>query len=196
MSTVPVPPPQPARSNALWWILGILGILGACFVILVLGSVLIGLFLARQVHVHQAGNKVEIQTPMGAINVNKDQHTAGLPVYPGATSGHDDTGNVEINAMNHSVGLAIEKYTTPDSYEKVQEWYRKRLGPDFSYSLKDEHPPAEPNNRRNSPGSMNFNDADGAFVSQSNDGAKVVALKRIGEGTQIELLRVGRKELQ
>src|ERR1700722_14374161 len=108
MSTVPVPPAQ-RRSNAIWWILGILG---ACFVVLVLGSVLIGLFLAREVHVHQAGNKVEIQTPMGAINVNSDKHSVGLPVYPGATGGNNNNGSFEINTPNHAVGMAVKKNTT------------------------------------------------------------------------------------
>src|SRR5271154_4057468 len=135
MSTVPVPPPQ-RSSNAIWWILGILG---ACFVVLVLGSVLIGLFVAREVHVHQAGNKVEIQTPMGAINVNSDKHTVGLPIYPGATSGNNNSGSFEINTPNNAVGMAMEKYTTPDGYDKVQDWYRKRLGSDFQFEQGHPH---------------------------------------------------------
>jgi hypothetical protein len=192
MSTVPVPPPQP-RSNAIWWILGILG---ACFVVMVLGSVLIGLFIARQVHVHQAGNKVEIQTPMGAINVNSDKHSVGLPVYPGASSGNDNNGSFEINAPNQSVGMAMEKYTTPDSYDKVQDWYRKRLGPDFTFEQGHRHSSTDSDEQWNRKGSVNFNDADGAFVNKLNSGARIVALKRVGEGTEIDLLRVGKKELQ
>jgi hypothetical protein len=191
MSTVPVPPPQ-RSSNAIWWILGILG---ACFVVLVLGSVLIGLFLAREVHVHQAGNKVEIQTPMGAINVNSDKHSVGLPVYPGATGGNNNNGSFEINTPNHAVGMAMEKYTTTDGYEKVQDWYRKRLGPEFQFEP-GHHSITDSDNPWKRKGSMNFNDADGAFVNKTNDGARIVALKRVDEGTEIDLLRVGKKELQ
>ncbi len=191
MSTVPLPPAQ-RRSNAIWWILGILG---ACFVVLVLGSVLIGLFLARQVHVHQAGNKVEIQTPMGAINVNSDKHSVGLPVYPGATSGNNNNGSFEINTPNHAVGMAMEKYTTADGYEKVQDWYRKRLGPDFQFE-QGHHSITDSDNPWKGKSSMNFNDADGAFVDKTNDGARIVALKRVDDGTEIDLLRVGKKELQ
>ena len=191
MSTVPVPPPQ-RSSNAIWWILGVLG---ACFVVLVLGSVLIGLFLAREVHVHQAGNKVEIQTPMGAINVNSDKHSVGLPVYPGATGGNNNNGSFEINTPNHAVGMAVEKYTTTDRYEKVQDWYRKRLGPDFQFE-QGHHSITDSDNPWKGKGSMNFNDADGAFVNKTNDGARIVALKRVDEGTEIDLLRVGKKELQ
>src|ERR1700691_2086587 len=142
MSTVPVPPPQ-RSNNALWWILGILG---ACFLVLVLGSVLIGLFVARQVHIHQAGNKVEIQTPMGAIKVNGDKHSVGLPVYPGAASADNNNGNVEINALSQAVGIAIEKYTTPDPLDKVQDWYRKRLGPDFDFEQGHSHSSTDFNN--------------------------------------------------
>jgi hypothetical protein len=192
MSTVPVPPPQ-RSNNALWWILGILG---ACFLVLVLGSVLIGLFVARQVHIHQAGNKVEIQTPMGAIKVNGDKHSVGLPVYPGAASADNNNGNVEINALSQAVGIAIEKYTTPDPLDKVQDWYRKRLGPDFDFEQGHSHSSTDFNNHWNKKGSINFNDADGAFVNKMNDGARVVALKRTADGTEIQLLRVGKKELQ
>jgi len=162
----------------------------------VLGSVLIGLFVARQVHIHQAGNKVEIQTPMGAIKVNGDKHSVGLPVYPGAASADNNNGNVEINALSQAVGIAIEKYTTPDPLDKVQDWYRKRLGPDFDFEQGHSHSSTDFNNHWNKKGSINFNDADGAFVNKMNDGARVVALKRTADGTEIQLLRVGRKELQ
>jgi len=191
-SRVPLPPPQ-RKSNALWWVLGILG---ACFFVLVLGSVLIGLFVARQVHVHQAGNKVEIQTPMGAINVNGDKHSVGLPVYPGATSGSSNSGNFEINIPNQAVGMAMEKYTTPDGYDKVQDWYRKRLGADFQFEQGHSHSSSDSNSHWKGKDSLNYNDADGAFVSKLNDGARIVALKRVDAGTEINLLRVGKKELQ
>ena len=160
--------------------------------VLVLGSVLIGLFLAREVHVHQAGNKVEIQTPMGAINVNSEKHSVGLPVYPGATGGNNNNRIFEINTPNHAVGMAMEKYTTTDGYEKVQDWYRKRLGPDFQFE-QGHHSITDSDNAWKGKGSMNFNDADGAFVNKTNDGARVVALKN-GSMKEQDRLVARRKE--
>src|ERR1700688_4808333 len=84
-----IPPQLQRRSNnAVWWILGIVD--GGIVVMVLFGLALAGLFI-RNLRFHNQGNNVEIQTPVGAIKVNKDVPRAtGLPVYPGATSGAQD----------------------------------------------------------------------------------------------------------
>jgi hypothetical protein len=69
------------------------------------------------------------------------------------------------------------------------------LGPDVTFEQGHRHSSGDSDDwsRKNS---ITFNDADGAFVNQLNSGARIVALKRIGDGTEIDLLRMGKKELQ
>jgi hypothetical protein len=43
---------------------------------------------------------------------------------------------------------------------------------------------------------VKMNDSDVAFVDDHRNGVRVVALKKIPEGTQITLVRVGTKETQ
>ncbi len=191
----PVPPPAPpaapppGSNNAVWWILGIIG--GGIVLMGILGLVVAGMFL-RRVNIHDAGNRVEIQTPVGEIKVNGDEmHPTGLPVYPGATkSGDSKGGSADISFGGEGVGLAVEAYDSPDSLDKVKDWYRQRLASSFRLETgKDERAALDRAH-------FDVNDQDLAFVDDHGDGARLVALKKNDGGVKITLLRVGKREAQ
>ena len=190
MSAAPVPPPQQQRQNtALWWVLGILG---AGVVVLVLAGVIVTAYLARQVRIHGAGKRVEIETPVGELKVNgAGTHDTGLPIYPGAVSSESQGGNLSFSTTdNERVGISAEHFRSNDTLEKVQAWYRKRLGPEFRQEGPDE---------KGRPGRKDHRDLgeqDLAFVNDAGEGARIVALKRVEGGTEIDLVRVGKQEVQ
>jgi hypothetical protein len=197
----PAPPPQQylppqypqpgARkpSNAIWWVLGIIG---ACIVLVMIAGLVVVSALVHRVKVNTRDNKVEIETPVGSLKVNQDSaHATGLPVYPGAMPEKSQGADFEVSANGKSAGLAIEKYNSDDPRETVQAWYANRLGPDFKLQV------SKPGDNDQIPGvPVDMKADDVAFVNDRGDGAKVVALTRHGEGTEITLVRVGKKEAQ
>jgi hypothetical protein len=180
-------PPQRRSNNAVWWILGIVA--GGIVVMVLFGLALAGLFI-RNLRVHNQGNNVEIQTPVGAIKVNKDVPRAtGLPVYPGATSaGNDKNAKVELSSGDEGVGFAVEHFTTSDNLDEVNTWYAHRLGPSFRREEKLSSHPIH--------GVTVDADTDIAFVDDHGEGARVVALTKKGDGVDIVLFRAGKKEAQ
>jgi hypothetical protein len=187
MSASPVPPPQ-GSNKAVWWILGILA--GGALV-LVLAVLILIPFFVRQMHIHQSADRVEIQTPVGAIKVNKNEvHPTGLPVYPAATLEDNERTNVEFSAHDETVGISVERYDSGDSIDDVQAWYRRRLGPEFRLEMEHQHP------KWNSGDKYHIGDADVAFVDDSGDSPRLVALTKNSGGTKIVLFRAGKKELQ
>ena len=194
MSATPPQPPiypqaqPPRRNNAIWWILGIVA--AGIIVMFLFGVTLAGLFI-HHLKVRNSGDKVDIQTALGSLSVDKGgPHATGLEIYPGASPSSDDKGaNVNLSANDTGVGITTEQYQTKDPIDFVQAWYRKRLGPDFRL---------EPNKGvpDHSNGVVIMNDSDVAFVDDHHNGVRVVALKKISEGTQITLVRIGKKETQ
>jgi hypothetical protein len=194
MATQPTHPalePSPAaqhRTNAIWWILGIVA--AGILVMFLCGLMVAGLFI-RHLKIHSSGNKVAMETPVASISVNSDTaHASGLEIYPGATpSSHNKSASIDISVNDSSVGIATEEYQTKDPIDFVQAWYKKHLGPDFRLETDDEK-------AVHARGSVSLNDSDVAFVDHRHNGARVVALKKVPSGTQITLVRVGRKETQ
>ena len=180
-------PPQRRGNNAVWWILGIVA--GGIVVMVLFGLALAGLFI-RNLRVHNQGNNVEIQTPVGAIKVNKDvPRASGLPVYPGAKSDDDDnSAKVDLSAGDEGVGIAVEHFTTSDNLDKVDKWYAHRLGSSFRREENHDHKPIH--------GVTVDSDTDLAFVDDHGDGVRVVALTKKGDGVDMVLFRAGKKEAQ
>ena len=104
--------------------------------VIIAGLVVVSV-LVHKVRVNARDNKVEIETPVGSLKVNQDnEHATGLPVYPGATP--EKSQGVEFRcfeANGKSAGLAIEKYTSDDPREKVQDWYASKLGGEFKLQV-------------------------------------------------------------
>jgi len=187
MSASPVPPAQKSN-NAILWILGIIG--GGILVLIVCG-LLLASFIIRRVHVRQEGDKVEIETPVGAVKVNKEAPSTGLPVYPGATAEKSEGANIEFSGNDTRAGIAVEKFHCSDSREKVQAWYAKHLGPNFRVKT------GKLNGENKIDGVPTEIEQNGvAFVDDRNNGARVVVLKEAGEETEIILIRVGKQEPQ
>jgi hypothetical protein len=180
-------PPQRRGNNTVWWILGIVA--GGIVVMVLFGLALAGIFI-RNLRVHNQGNNVEIQTPVGAIKVNKDVPRAtGLPVYPGATSGgKDNNTKVELSAGDGGVGIAVEHFSTSDNLDEVDKWYARRLGGGFRREENHDHQPIH--------GVTVDSDTDIAFVDDHGDGARVVALTKKSDGVDIVLFRAAKKEAQ
>lgn len=190
MSAAPVPPsPQQRQNTALWWVLGILG---AGIVVLVLAGVIVTAYVARQVRIHGAGKRVEIETPVGELKVNRaGMHDSGLPIYPGAVSSESSGGTASFSTTDDEhVGISAEHLRSNDPLEKVQAWYRNRLGPEF----RQEGPDEKGRPGRNA--HVEVGEHDLAFVNDTGEGARIVALKRVEGGTEIDLLRVGKQEVQ
>lgn len=78
---------------------------------------------------------VQVDTPFGGVHVNTDQVSAsdlGLPVYPGAEPVRGDdkhkSADVHLGFGEWQLRVKAVTYATPDSEEKVTEFYKKALG--------------------------------------------------------------------
>lgn len=104
----------------------------------------IGLALAAgitgcRVHVDKDANgeekTVQVDTPFGGVHVNTDQVKAadlGLPEYPGAEPVRGDdkhkSADVHLGFGEWQLRVRAVTYSTPDSKEKVTDFYKKALG--------------------------------------------------------------------
>ncbi len=78
--------------------------------------------------------KVDIKTPLADLKVDTSAAAVdnGIPIYPGATPRPEDNGdkhraNVNIGAMGYGIKVIAAEYNTPDSPEKVKEFYTDKL---------------------------------------------------------------------
>lgn len=78
-------------------------------------------------------DKVDIKTPFGSLKVdeNVDPRDTGLPLYAGAKpyekkDGHD-AANVDISSSVFGVKVVAAEFTTPDSPDKVRDFYQKAM---------------------------------------------------------------------
>jgi hypothetical protein len=84
---------------------------------------------------HGENKDVKIATPLGGIAVKTNQTDAGdlgLPAYPGAQISDrnkgDKSANVNMGFGPFQLRVKVVNYTSPDSQDKVVEFYRKALG--------------------------------------------------------------------
>jgi len=82
------------------------------------------------------GKDVDIRTPLGSLSVHKgalDPKETGLALYPGSqpkTSRDEDgdsSANVNISSSLFGMKLAVLKYQTNDSPDKVLGFYKKEM---------------------------------------------------------------------
>jgi hypothetical protein len=110
--------------------------------ILVTGVFATGLVIALsgcRIHVDKSEDgqdkKVDIQTPLGGIHVNKDVNVrdTGLPVYPGAhekkkdSDDHGGQANVNISSGFFGLKVVVVEFLSDDPPEKVTAYYRDQL---------------------------------------------------------------------
>jgi len=173
-------PPMPPRtsSNVLAMVLLILALI-------VVGSGLAiwtGLrYLSQSVRVQagQSGSgkkEVSIKTPIGSLEAKHEvsEGRLGLPLYPGAKP-VDDEGSATVNFSfpnEENVHIAVGKFETSDSREKVEDFYRARLA-DQVTKFTEKSPEGKT-----------------VFEIKTTQQEKVVALSGHGDGTRIELVRI------
>jgi len=121
---------------------------------------------------------------------NTPTEGVGLPVYSGATL-VEPAKNVELNFPgDHALGITVVQYRSSDSLDKVDAWYRERLGPDFERD--------GPGSKRGKLGEHGVDvGADGvSYVSEKGDLVRFVAIKKKGGGVEFGLGRIGKRERQ
>jgi hypothetical protein len=103
-----------------------------------MGLAIAGLSGCR-VHVDKDANgeekTVQVDTPFGGVHVNTDQVKAadmGLPEYPGAEPVRGDdkhkSADVHLGFGEWQMRVRAISYSTPDSQDKVADFYKKALG--------------------------------------------------------------------
>lgn len=193
MSQPPMPaqnlPPQPPRpaeerkSTLLWWVLGLLL---TALIVLTLGGLLVVRYLARNVEVIQSGDRVEVRSPIGNINVDKNAgDPTGLPKYPGADL-FEPGASVELESpAEETVVIIAAKYRTPDELQKVDDWYREKLGTDFQREGRGMM------NRKKEIFGIEVRADDVAYVAEKNDELRIVTLRLVDGKTEIAHVRIG-----
>jgi hypothetical protein len=92
-----------------------------------------------RIHVDKDANgedkNVQVDTPFGGIHVNTDQTTAadlGLPAYPGAQiiadKDDDKSADIHMGFGEWEMRVMVVNYSSPDSQDKVEAFYKKALG--------------------------------------------------------------------
>ena len=203
MATTPQPPrppvaPPPPRSGSY---AATIALLVLAFIVLFSGMALwVGfrvLSRAVRVQVNDTGGEkkeVTIKTPFGGIEVNKEVSEAalGLPMYPGATrrSGRDDA-TVNMNFGDNMARLVVAKFHTSDPFDKVKDFYDQRLASEVGkFTVKET--PFDSDQWDKGEGNFIRKDREGKTVYEikRNDSEKVVAIKDVGDGTSIDLVRI------
>ena len=128
-TTPPTPPPSPRRNHDLLWLLTGVVLLAA----LLVGSgvyvfsrhVLRRVMLVRE---EMRGRSMRTQAPAGSPELG-DSALLGLPIYPGAhPTGRKSAGVSLAIPVPKGMRLVTEEFVTPDPFEMVVDYYRRRLG--------------------------------------------------------------------
>jgi hypothetical protein len=133
--TSPVPPspavpaaPVPATGGGALKV--ILIVAGVVILLGVLGVVSAGFFawrIAHHAHVHQDGDNVTVETPLGSVETTKDPGEAarslGIDLYPGAEIQKNGSATASFGGI-HTATLNSE---TGDSVDKVSTFYKAKF---------------------------------------------------------------------
>lgn len=152
------------------------------------------------------GKDVDIRTPFGSLSVRQgsmDPKDTGLSAYPGAQlkQSHDNDGdssaNVNISSSIFGMKLAVLKYVTGDSPDKVAGFYRKDLSRygkvvDCQGNFNMNFHPREKNDNEVSCDSGK--NRDGEYKQELKVGTennqRIVAIKPSGDGSEFVLVYV------
>lgn len=160
-------------------------------------------FLTHSLKVHvndEGGNRkeVSIKTPFGSIEANKNggvsEAALSLPIYPGARQAKDeDSASVSLGFPgSNSFRIVAGKFDTPDSFDKVRDFYQKQLTEQDGTFRKTDHINSDTNLDGGEMGNFIGVDNEGktVFKIKLKDDMRVVALRERDGGTRIELVRV------
>jgi hypothetical protein len=122
-------PPPAKKQNVLIWILS------GCGTVLVL-LVLVGIlafrsFMKNNIHVGPNG---EVDVNIAGMSMHGGKPIdIGVPVYPGIETANAAGMEMTIpTPKNGQQTIAQSIYSSKDSTEKVDDWYRQNLGPEFT----------------------------------------------------------------
>ncbi len=140
---------------------------------------------------------LEVKTPVGGLKVEKVEDVPrllSLPLYPGATL--VDGGvrvRMDVEDENESKGfdLTAAKYATNDSFERVDDWYRSQLGPEFvrEQGRLVTHDPGESGDKWRAP-KLEGGGTDVLYKYERGDYLRGVALQRHARRVEISLLEL------
>jgi hypothetical protein len=186
MGHQPVPRP---KKNVFLWILAGIGILFVCMMFA--GLMILHALRGTNLSVGSNGKGVEIKVPGGMTIHAGETADVGLPIYPGAAK-QGNAGGVEITSANGTQsGVSGANYTTADSMEQVDDWYRGRLDKDFQR----EGP--GPTSLKVKGTTVQIDNGEIAYISQSGPAIMIVSLNHGADGgTKIDMARMGRSEAQ
>jgi hypothetical protein len=159
--------------------------------------------LGCSVHANKNGDNkdVDIRSPFGSISVHAgdaDAKDTGLPVYPGArpTKGNDDSDNANVNISSSMFGVkvAVQKFETDDSTDKVLGFYQKPMekygkviqcngGSGGGYHHHDKDEPVTCDNNGG-------HDYDKELKVGTENNQRIVAVKPRGKGSEFALIYV------
>jgi hypothetical protein len=152
------------------------------------------------------GKDVDIRTPFGSLSVREgsmDPKDTGLSAYPGAQlkksreNDGDSSANVNISSSIFGMKLAVLKYVTSDSPDKVAGFYRKDLSRygnvvDCQGNFNMTFPPREKND--NEVSCNNGKTGSGEYKRELKVGTennqRIVAIKPTGDGSEFVLVYV------
>ena len=170
------PPPQTASSGGGGAMKVVLIVLG---VFVLIGCIsLAGLFyvahrvksrMRNGIHITENGDNHVVETPFGRASSTKGDakavaHEIGVDLYPGATAGESNT------SQFGKISSATIKLTTTDSVAQVAKFYQSRY-------------PSAVVSQQNAD---NFN-----LVGSDKDGTLTITAESTGDGTKIEIAKVG-----
>jgi|SRR5882724_10949173 len=121
--------PPPKKQNTLVWILS------GCGTVLVLAIIVgvIGLrmFVKNHVHVGPDGG-VDIQVAGMTMHAGKAKDL-GIPIYTNADIAHARGVDMTVPVKGGApLSMSASVYATPDSVQKVDEWYRQNLSQEYT----------------------------------------------------------------
>ena len=98
-------------------------------------ALLSGCTVSVKDHAENGNNKVDINTPVGAIHVdeNANARDTGLPVYPGArpkpksNDGDKKNANVNLSAFGFGLKVVAAEYESDDPPAKIISYYQEQL---------------------------------------------------------------------
>lgn len=192
----PVPPQRDSGLPGIVFVL--LGVLVVSVAIIFAGIYVGARYFARHVNVQVReggqGKSVEIRTPGGELKIHEGEEATaqriGLPIYPGAAP-QKKGASVSIDVGSEGgTSVLVQKYETPDPLDRVADFYRKELGPEFSME-RGKH-------GRQGPFAAILKGNQGGiiFKSESGERHRFVAISRQANVTEIALAIVAEKKPQ
>jgi len=151
--------------------------------------------------------KVDIETPVGGIHVNKDVDVrdTGLDVYPGARPKprdedrhNDESANVNISAGPFSLRVVVMQYESDDPPAKVISYYRtqlKRYGTVLECRTNQHVPQVkmDPSDKDDDEQLLSCDEHGGDNVELkvgTKQNQRIVAVREEGKGSSFALVRV------